>query len=138
MKPTFRIVPHRFSVTVSSKVTLSCVKWTLQTKQSSKTNNNDDADDDDDKMENKNNNTNKSNKTCVVFCHQFGKMGGSGNLLVSMAQRLIYESVGISTTKKQTATATATAVSSSPPPSSIVDNAYHAVTFDMRGVGRST
>lgn len=135
---------HRFNVNVSSKVTLSCQRWCISSRVTDSTKNNannskqrNDNDDDDAAAaaahQQEQQQPGRTSTTCVVFCHQYGKMGGSGGLLVSMAHRLIYESVGIgrnySSQNHQNQN------------QSIVvnlGNAYDAVTFDMRGVGKST
>lgn len=117
-----------FSVQVSKSVTIACNLWypsissstTVQNQRLQNNQNNDDAAAP----------TNFFTKTTVVFCHQFGKMGGSGNLLVNMARLVVAESI----TKNQ-----------QPPQQQVNNDAvnnnnnlWSAVTFDFRGVGDST
>jgi uncharacterized protein len=105
---TLRMVrSEEFSVQVSSKVTIACNLWYAAKPQNQQQQ----------QAAVSNNNNNNFGKTTVVFCHQFGKMGGSAQLLIHMARLVVAQSI-----EKQQQN----------------NNPWSAVTFDFRGVGNST
>ncbi len=130
-----------FTVPVSPKVTLSCKRWFVVRQTQKNKNNNDDDDNDQQEKELDTNKTNQNSSTrCVVFCHQYGKMGGNGNLLVSMAQRLIFQSASAvleERTRKENNNNNSDDEKNTNN-DDYMSEIYQAVTFDMRGVGRST
>ena len=104
-----KIKSQSFSVEVNKKVTLQCKRWFMSSSSSSSSPL-----------------PPPSPTACVVFIHQFGKMGGNGNLLVGMAQQVLINSFQqhFSSSHHQE--------------KQQEEHCWNCVTFDCRGVKKST